>query len=63
VKNNPKNKLINKNSYTVPTTVEKEIETNPFLRADIGNIKKNLAMNSKSTEEIFGEIRKRKDNF
>ena len=57
------NKLINKNSYTVPTTVEKEIETNPFLRADIGNIKKNLAMNSKSTEEIFGEIRKRKDNF
>ena len=57
------NKLIKKNSYTVPTTVEKEIETNPFLRADNVNIKRNLAMNSKSTEEIFGEIRKRKDNF
>ena len=47
----------------MPTTVEKEIETNPFLRAYNVNIKKNLAMNSKSTEEIFGEIRKRKDNF
>ena len=57
------NKLINKNSFTVPTTVEKEIETNPFLRADNENIKKNLGMNSKSNEEIFGEIRKRKDNF
>ena len=57
------NKLINKNSFTVPTTVEKEIETNPFLRADNDNIKKNLTMNSASTEEIFAEIRKRKDNF
>ena len=57
------NKLINENSFTVPTTVEKEIETNPFLRADNDNIKKNLTMNSASTEEIFAEIRKRKDNF
>ena len=55
--------LINDNSFTVPTTVEKEIETNPFLRADNDNVKKNLGMNSASTEEIFGEIRKRKDNF
>ena len=43
--------------------LEKEIETNPFLRADNDNVKKNLGMNSASTEEIFGEIRKRKDNF
>ena len=57
------NKLINDNSFTVPTTVEKEIETNPFLRADNDNIKKDLEMDSASTEEIFGEIRKRKDNF
>ena len=57
------NKLINENSFTVPTTVEKEIETTPFLRVDNDNIKKNLAMDSASTEEIFGEIRKRKDNF
>ena len=57
------NKLINENSFTVPTTLKKEIETNPFLRADNDNIKRNLEMNSASTEEIFGEIRKRKDNF
>ena len=57
------NKLINENSFTVPTTLEKEIETNPFLRADNENVKRNLGMNSASTEEIFSEIRKRKDNF
>ena len=57
------NKLINENSFTVPTTIKKEMETNPFFRADNDNIKKNLSMNSASTEEIFGEIRKRKDNF
>ena len=57
------NKLLNENCFTVPTTVKKEIETNPFLRADNDNIKKDLEMYSASTEEIFGEIRKRKDNF
>ena len=56
-------KLINKNSYTVPTTIEKEIESNPFLRADNNNIKKNLQMEKNSPEEVFGEIRKRKDIF
>ena len=45
-----------KSNADFATTVEKEIETNPFLRADNDNIKKNLAMDSASTEEIFGEI-------
>ena len=57
------NKIINENSFTVPTSVEKEIETNPFLRADNNNIKKNLGIDIASSEEIFGEIRKRKDSF
>tara|TARA_Y100000590_G_C15382064_1_gene886723 strand:+ start:60 stop:821 length:762 start_codon:yes stop_codon:yes gene_type:complete len=57
------NKLINENSFTVPSTVEKEIESNPFLRADLDNIKKSLGMKDAPAEEIFGEIRKRKDNF
>ena len=56
-------KLINKNSYTVPTTVEKEIECNPFLRVDLENVKKNLQMKNASPEEVFGEIRRRKDSF
>ena len=57
------NKLINKNSFTVPTTLEKEIECNPFLRADVDNIKKNLEMENASPAEVFGEIRKKKDIF
>ena len=57
------NKLVNENSFTVPTTVEEEIESNPFLRADVQNIKKNIEMESSSPEEVFGEIRRRKDNF
>ena len=57
------NKLINENSFTVPTTLEKEIECNPFLRADVDNIKKNLEMENASPAEVFGEIRTKKDIF
>ena len=57
------NKLINENSFTVPTTLEKEIECNPFLRADVDNIKKNLEMENASPVEVFGEIRTKKDIF
>ena len=57
------NRLINKNSFTVPTTVKREIETNPFLRADVDNVKKILGMENSSTEEVLGEIRRRKDIF
>ena len=57
------NKLINEDSFTVPTTVEKEIESNPFLRADVNNIKKILQMENASPEEVFGEIRRKKDIF
>ena len=44
-------------------TVEKEIECNPFLRADVDNIKKNLKMENSSPEEVFGKIRTKKDIF
>ena len=57
------NKLINENSFTVPTTLENEIECNPFLRADVDNIKKNLEMENASPVEVFGEIRTKKDIF
>ena len=56
-------KLINKNNFTVPTILQKEIECNPFLRADNDNIKKNLKMENASPEEVFYEIRKKKDIF
>ena len=51
------------NTPTVPTTVELEKTTNPFLRANQEQIKTFLNMNESSDIEVFAEIRKRKDNF
>ncbi|MDD9333119.1 MAG: hydroxyacylglutathione hydrolase C-terminal domain-containing protein, partial [Bartonella sp.] len=47
----------------LPTTLGKEKETNPFLRWDDPILRKNLAMEKATDEEIFAEIRKRKDHF
>ncbi|PIT71110.1 hydroxyacylglutathione hydrolase [Bartonella tribocorum] len=52
-----------KNTATLPVTLEQEKETNPFLRWDDQTIRKNLSMKDSTDEEVFAEIRKRKDNF
>jgi len=49
--------------FTIPTTLALEKETNPFLRAADPAIRRNLLMETKTNEEVFAEIRKRKDNF
>ena len=49
--------------FTIPTTLAMEKETNPFLRPTDPAIRRNLLMESRSNEEVFAEIRKRKDNF
>ncbi|MDM9627222.1 hydroxyacylglutathione hydrolase [Rhizobium sp. S152] len=49
--------------FTIPTTLALEKETNPFLRAADPAIRRNLLMESKTNEEVFAEIRRRKDNF
>lgn len=49
--------------FTIPTTLAFEKETNPFLRAADPAIRRNLLMEGKTNEEVFAEIRKRKDNF
>jgi hydroxyacylglutathione hydrolase len=49
--------------FTIPTMMGLEKETNPFLRAADPAIRRNLLMETKSNEEVFAEIRKRKDNF
>jgi hydroxyacylglutathione hydrolase len=49
--------------FTIPTTLALEKETNPFLRPGDPAIRRNLVMESRSNEEVFAEIRKRKDNF
>ncbi|AGF75152.1 hydroxyacylglutathione hydrolase [Bartonella australis AUST/NH1] len=55
--------LYAKNSVTLPTTLGQEKATNPFLRWDDNALRKNLAMENGTDEEVFAEIRKRKDNF
>jgi len=49
--------------FTIPTMMGLEKETNPFLRAGDPAIRRNLLMEGKTNEEVFAEIRKRKDNF
>lgn len=49
--------------FTIPTTIGLEKETNPFLRAADPSIRRGLLMESRTNEEVFAEIRKRKDNF
>ncbi|RDJ09497.1 hydroxyacylglutathione hydrolase [Rhizobium grahamii] len=51
------------NKFTIPTTLAMEKETNPFLRAADPAIRRNLLMETKTNEEVFAEIRRRKDNF
>lgn len=47
---------------TLPTTMEQELATNPFLRAADPGIRKNLGLDNASDADVFAEIRTRKDN-
>lgn len=47
---------------TVPTTLMRELETNPFLRPGSPEIQANLGMEGREAFEVFGEVRRRKDN-
>lgn len=48
---------------TVPSTLELELATNPFLRARDPAIQAHLGMQGADPAEVFAEIRRRKDNF
>ena len=48
---------------TVPSLLSAELETNPFLRAGLAEVKSLLNMTDRSDAEVFGEIRHRKDSF
>ncbi len=52
-----------KDRPTIPSTMGREKQTNPFLRPASAEIRKSLAMETASDVAVFGEIRKRKDNF
>jgi hydroxyacylglutathione hydrolase len=48
---------------TVPAAMETEKKTNPFLRWGSAEIRRTLNMEGASDVDVFGELRKRKDNF
>jgi len=48
---------------TVPSLMSLEHATNPFLRAGVANVQKNVGMAGAEPAEVFAEIRARKDNF
>ncbi|MEO1199953.1 MAG: hydroxyacylglutathione hydrolase [Pseudomonadota bacterium] len=47
----------------MPTTVGIEKATNPYLRVDQPAVRAVLGMDGASDADVFGEIRRRKDNF
>jgi hydroxyacylglutathione hydrolase len=52
-----------KREPTVPSRLGDEKMTNPFLRAHLPEVKAALGMENAPDDEVFAEIRTRKDNF
>jgi hydroxyacylglutathione hydrolase len=48
---------------TVPSTIEQEKLTNPFLRTDSAEIRKSLNMTKSPPHEVFAQLRRKKDTF
>lgn len=48
---------------TVPSTLKEEKATNPFLRADLPELKAAIGMDDAPAVEVFAEVRSRKDRF
>jgi hydroxyacylglutathione hydrolase len=48
---------------TIPSTLAEERAANPFLRADDSAMAQRLGLAGKPAYEVFGEIRRRKDQF
>jgi hydroxyacylglutathione hydrolase len=55
-------KLAAAGERTIPSTLGEEKAANPFLRPDDPAIRSRLGMPDASDAEVFGEIRRRKDN-
>jgi hydroxyacylglutathione hydrolase len=48
---------------TVPSTIAEERETNPFLRADLPGLARELGLAGADPVTVLAEVRKRKDRF
>lgn len=51
------------NKHTIPTTLDAELITNLFLMGDNTSLKRKLDMGDAKEEEIFSELRTKKDTF
>lgn len=57
------NQQIASNEPTIPTTIGDEKLENPFLRADHPEVAAGIGMAGRSAEDVFTEIRARKNKF
>ncbi len=56
-------RLREKSLPTIPSTIDIELRTNPFLRPNSAEIRATLGMTNASDVEVFAEMRRRKDAF
>lgn len=56
-------KLLAAGKPTIPTTMAQEKAANPFLRADLPEVAAAVGMADRPAEEVFAEIRARKNRF
>jgi hydroxyacylglutathione hydrolase len=55
--------LRGKDRPTLPTTVERELAINPFLRCSDSGIRRSLGLEDATDVDVFAELRARKDRF
>jgi hydroxyacylglutathione hydrolase len=55
--------LRQENRFTLPTTVARELETNPFLRVDEPSVKSALGLETADPVTTFGRLREMKNGF
>jgi hydroxyacylglutathione hydrolase len=51
-----------KGEFTVPSSLDEEKATNPFLRAHLPELQKAIGMEGADAADVFREVRTRKDN-
>jgi hydroxyacylglutathione hydrolase len=56
-------KMKTESGCPVPSTIGREKESNPFLRADSPSIRRALNMPDEEAAAVFAELRRRKDRF
>jgi hydroxyacylglutathione hydrolase len=50
-------------TFTIPVTIGAEKKENPFIRADVAGVAEGIGMAGKPANEVFAEIRMRKNKF